>query len=223
MRPQLAFLHTSPVHVAGFDAVVQELAPELEVHHHVDESLLAAARQFGATDPAVIKRVEAAMLQATAGGASLVVCTCSSIGGIAERMNGRSGLRTARIDRAMADSAVALGPRVLLVAALESTLGPTTELLMESASASAKPIVISNLLLDHAWAHFLQGDNQAYLQAISHSVRVALQEKAADIDVVVLAQASMSAAAQDLIDISKVVLSSPRLGVARAISLLLKN
>lgn len=223
MRPQLAFLHTSPVHVAGFDALLQELAPELKVHHHVDESLLAAARQLGATDPAVIRRVETAVLDATVGGASLVVCTCSSIGGIAERMNGRSGLQTARIDRAMADHAVALGPRILLVAALESTLVPTTELLMESASASGKPIVISNLLLDHAWANFLQEDNQAYLQAISHSVRVVLQEKAAAIDVVVLAQASMAAAAQDLTDIDKQVLSSPRLGVARAVSLLLKN
>ncbi|MFZ6779121.1 Asp/Glu/hydantoin racemase [Undibacterium sp. Ji83W] len=223
MQQQLAFLHTSPVHVAGFDALMLELAPGLKVHHHVDESLLTAVQQYGAADPVVINSVEAAMQEAAISGAAMVVCTCSSIGGIAERMNGRSGLQTARIDRAMADRAVASGSRILLVAALESTLGPTTELLMESASVSGKPVVISNLLLDHAWAHFLSGDKQAYLQAISHSVRVALQEKAADIDVVVLAQASMAAAAQDLIDIDKDVLSSPRLGVARAISLLLKN
>lgn len=221
--PQLAFLHTSPVHVAGFDALMLELAPELKVHHHVDESLLAVAQQFGVADPVVINSVEAAMQEAAASGASMVVCTCSSIGGIAERMNERSGLRTARIDRAMADRAVALGPRILLVAALESTLAPTTELLMESASASGKPIVISKLLLDHAWAYFLQRDNQAYLQAIINSVRAALHEKAADIDVVVLAQASMAAATKGLNDIGKEVLSSPRLGVTHAISLLMKN
>jgi len=216
MQAQLAFLHTSPVHMAGFDALVKELAPGLEVHHHVDESLLAAAQQFGADDVAVIKKVEAAM-QAAAASVSMVVCTCSSIGGIAERMNGRSGLHAARIDRAMADHAVALGARILLVAALESTLKPTAELLMESARAAGKSLVLSTLLPEHAWTHFLQGDKQAYLQAISHAVRLALQDKTADIDVVVLAQASMAAAADELLDLEIEVLSSPRLGVASAI------
>ncbi|MFZ6734248.1 Asp/Glu/hydantoin racemase [Undibacterium sp. Ji42W] len=224
MQAQLAFLHTSPVHVAGFDALVQELAPGLKVHHHVDESLLIAAQQFGATDAAVIRQVEAAMCVASTNHANaivgMVVCTCSSIGGIAERMNGHSGLQTARIDRAMADRAVALGPRILLVAALESTLDPTTELLMESARAAGKTIEISTLLPEQAWGHFLQGDRQSYLQAISDAVRSALQDKTADIDVVVLAQASMAAAAVELSDLGIEVLSSPRLGVARAISAL---
>lgn len=224
MQAQLVFLHTSPVHVAGFDALMQELAPGIEVHHHVDESLLAAAQQFGATDAAVIQKVEAAMhaasLNRAATKVNMVVCTCSSIGGIAERMNGRSGLRTARIDRAMADRAVALGPRILLVAALESTLDPTTELLMESARAAGKTIEIITLLPEQAWAYFLQGDRQAYLQAISDAVRSALLDKTAGIDVVVLAQASMAAAAEELSDLGIEVLSSPRLGVARAISAL---
>jgi hypothetical protein len=224
MQAQLVFLHTSPVHVAGFDALMQELAPGIEVHHHVDESLLAAAQQFGATDAAVIQKVEAAMHVASTNCATdyvgMVVCTCSSIGGIAERMNGRSGLQTARIDRAMADRAVALGPRILLVAALESTLDPTTELLMESARAAGKTIEISTLLPGQAWGHFLQGDRLAYLQAISDAVRLALKDKTVDIDVVVLAQASMAAAAEELSDLGVEVLSSPRLGVARAISAL---
>ncbi|MFZ6641251.1 Asp/Glu/hydantoin racemase [Undibacterium sp. TC4M20W] len=224
MKAQFAFLHTSPVHVEGFDALVQELAPGLKVHHHVDESLLIAAQQFGATDAAVIQKVEAAMHAASTncatGYVSMVVCTCSSIGGIAERMNGRSGLQAARIDRAMADRAVALGPRILLVAALESTLDPTTELLMESARAAGKTIEISTLLSEQAWGYFLQGDRQAYLQAISDAVRLALQDKTADIDVVVLAQASMAAAAEELSDLGAEVLTSPRLGVARAISAL---
>lgn len=224
MQAQLAFLHTSPVHVAGFDALVQEFAPGLKVHHHVDETLLTAAQQFGVANAVVIQQVEAAMHVASTNRAAtnvgMVVCTCSSIGGIAERMNGRSGLQTARIDRAMADRAVASGPRILLVAALESTLDPTTELLMESARYAGKAIEFSTLLVEQAWQHFLQGDRLAYLQAISDAVRLALQDKITDIDVVVLAQASMAAAAEKLSDLDTEVLSSPRLGVARAISIL---
>lgn len=220
MQHELAFLHTSPVHVAGFEALVQEMAPGLKVHHQVAPSLLASAQQLGAAHATVVRDVEQAMQEAAVSGARLVVCTCSSIGGVAERMSGHTDFQTARIDRAMADSAATLGPRILLVAALETTLLPTTELLMESAHALGKPVSISNLLVSDAWAYFLQGDSDAYLQAISTAVRGQMQKHAADIDVIVLAQASMAAAAQALADVGKQVLSSPRLGVARAISFL---
>ncbi|MFZ6758033.1 hypothetical protein ACO0K9_12560 [Undibacterium sp. Ji50W] len=144
----------------------------------------------------------------------------SGIGAVAERMAGHTGFQTARIDRAMADSAVTLGPRILLVAALETSLLPSTELLMESAHVLGKPVSISNLLVSDAWAHFLQGDSDAYLHAISKAVRTKMLEQAAAVDVIVLAQASMAAAALALSDIDKPVLSSPRLGVARAIGFL---
>lgn len=222
MQHELAFLHTSPVHIASFESLVQEMAPGFKVHHHVAPSLLATAQQFGAANPVLIKDVEDAMHEAAASGARMVVCTCSSIGGVAERMSGQAGFQTARIDRAMADCAATLGPRILQVAALETTVLPTTELLMESARAMGKPITVSNLLVNNAWQHFLQGDSDAYLQSISTAVRTKVQDKAADIDVIVLAQASMAAAALTLSDIGKQVLSSPRLGVARAISFLQK-
>jgi len=114
---------------------------------------------------------------------------------------------------------VRLGPRILLVAALESTLLPTTELLRESAVALNKPVTISNLWVEDAWAFFQQGDSEAYRHIIASAVRRELQKNTA-IDVVVLAQASMAAVALELQDLDKEVLSSPRLGVAHAISLL---
>ncbi|MFZ6767309.1 aspartate/glutamate racemase family protein [Undibacterium sp. Di26W] len=220
MQHELAFLHTSPVHGASFEALVQEMAPGLKVHHQVIPSLLTAAQQLGLADVSVIRDVEHAMQEAAASGARMVVCTCSSIGAVAERMAGHTGFQTARIDRAMADSAATLGPRILLVAALETSLLPSTELLMESAHVLGKPVSISNLLVSDAWAHFLQGDSDAYVQAISKAVRIKMLEQAADVDVIVLAQASMAAAALALSDIDKPVLSSPRLGVARAIGFL---
>ncbi|MFZ6743362.1 aspartate/glutamate racemase family protein [Undibacterium sp. JH2W] len=223
MQKTLAFLHTSPVHIATFDALVRDMAPGLNLHHHVDAGLLIAAQQSGVADPHVIQRIQSAMQEAAASGADMVVCTCSSIGGVAERMCGASGLQTARIDRAMADRAVTQGPRVLLVAALETTLLPTAELLQESATALNQPLVISNLLVADAWAHFLQGNSDAYRLAIVHAVRQRVQDEAAEIDVIVLAQASMAAAAPDLAELGKEVLSSPRLGVAHVLSLLQVN
>jgi len=221
MQHELAFLHTSAVHIATFETLMQELAPGVKVHHHVDASLLSAAQQLGVADATVVDSVHAAMQDAAASGARLVVCTCSSIGGVAERMSGKASLQTARIDRAMADRAVALGPRILLAAALESTLIPTTELLQESATALSTPVSISNLLIDGAWEFFLQGDSGAYRLAIANAIRQALQNDAA-IDVVVLAQASMATAVLELRDLDKEVLSSPRLGVVHALDHLQK-
>lgn len=225
-RHDLAFLHTSPVHIKTFGDLVQELSPGLAVFHHVDESLLRDARNLGMDDAGLRQRVEQAMQAAAATGAGMVVCTCSSIGAIAERMGKRGGFSAARIDRAMAERAVALGPRILLVAALESTLLPTTELLQESAMVADKPIAITTLLVEAAWAHFQNGDKTAYVQTIVQTIRQYLRADVladvraneAAIDVVVLAQASMAAVADELTCLGKPVLSSLRLGLHATIS-----
>ena len=129
MRQHIAFLHTSPVHVDTFDRLVKASDPTLQIEHVVAEGLLDEAQRVGADDPALVRRVQDAMVNAAANGAAIVVCTCSTIGGSAERTPTHAGFAVARIDRAMADRAVQLGPRILIVAALESTLGPTSKLL----------------------------------------------------------------------------------------------
>jgi hypothetical protein len=219
MQAHIAFLHTSPVHVATFDRLVNEAEPNVRVSHFVAEDLLADAQRLGSDDPALIGRVQAAMAQAAASGATIVVCTCSTIGGAAERMPAGCGFIAARIDRAMADRAVALGPRVLIVAATESTLSPTAALIEDSAKAMQRPVQWQTLLVPGAWAHFTRGDQPAYLQAVTAAVR----EATAGHDVVVLAQASMAPVADTLGGLAVPVLASPNLGVQRALTQLHKN
>jgi hypothetical protein len=81
----VAFLHTSAVHVDTFDRLVRAAAPGLTVAHAVAEDLLTDAQRLGVDDPALIARVHAAMRNAAADGAALVVCTCSTIGSLAEQ------------------------------------------------------------------------------------------------------------------------------------------
>lgn len=209
MRRHVAFLHTSPVHVETFDRLVKAADPALRVDHVVDEALLSDAQRGGVDDPSLIRRVQAAMADAAAGGATVVVCTCSTIGGIAERTPSPPGLEFARIDRAMADRAVRLGPRVLVVAALRSTLQPTAQLIAESAAALRAEVVLRTLWVEDAWSHFERGDRAAYVAAVAAAVRNAPR----GFDVVVLAQASMADAAEALRDLGVEVLTSPRLGV----------
>jgi hypothetical protein len=92
----------------------------------VDEALLADARRLAVEHPDVVVRVSESVNEAAASGSSVVLCTCSTIGGIAERVETQGRFLAMRIDRPMADEAVRLGPSVLIVAALDSTLAPTT-------------------------------------------------------------------------------------------------
>jgi hypothetical protein len=120
-----------------------------------------------------------------------------------------------RIDRAMADRAVRTGPRVLVVAAVESTLAPTMALILSAATNAGVAVQPRTLLVEEAWPHFEAGDNARYIETLARAIRAA----AGGADVVVLAQASMAPAAALLADLGIDVLSSPALGARHAVAL----
>lgn len=214
----LAFVHTAAVHTARFDALLAEQAPGQRARHWVDEALLAQAQAQGAAHPDVVARTQALVRGAAAAGARVVVCTCSTVGAAAEATATDGRWQAQRVDRAMADQAVRQGPRVLLVAALASTLGPTAGLLASSARQLARPLQVQPLLVAEAWALFDAGDAPGYRARVGQAVRAALASAAPPLaDVVVLAQASMAELSADLGDLGLPVLSSPALGLARAL------
>ena len=215
MPHDIAFLHTSPVHVPTFDKLMRELAPELSVAHWVREDLLAEAQAAGSDHPPLIERVRQALVDAGAGGAAVVVCTCSTIGGLAEGADSQGAFQATRIDRAMADEAVRHGGSLLLVAALPATLQPTAALLQSSAARLGTRIEIANLVVADAWPLFQAGRHGEYIEAIV----MAVVRAASSSHTVVLAQASMAPAAEWLAVRGIVALTSPRLGVENAVAL----
>jgi hypothetical protein len=214
-KHDIAFLHTSPAHVPTFGRLMQDIAPKLKVAHLVREDLLADAQKEGVEDENLIARIRKAMSDASESGAAIVVCTCSTIGGVAESMHTGETFKPARIDRAMADRAVAGDGPVLLVAALESTLGPTRTLLESSAERLGTKPAIESLVVKDAWQHLLADEQGKYIEAIVRAVSKAKGPSG----VVVLAQASMAPAAEPLGKLGITALSSPRLGVEHAVAL----
>ncbi|WP_042167160.1 aspartate/glutamate racemase family protein [Streptomyces sp. NBRC 110035] len=202
----LALLHTSPVHVPVFDALRDDTRPELELRHLVDEELLVRARAEG--PEAVAHDVRARLREAVAAGARAVLCTCSTIGSVAEASADRIGVPVLRVDRPMARAAVTAGPRVTVLAALASTLGPTAALVVEEAHRAGRPVEVRTLLVEGAWARFEAGDPKAYARQVA-----ATADAVTGADVIVLAQASM-APAERLTTTTVPVLSSPRAGLA---------
>ncbi|WP_293910069.1 hypothetical protein [Deinococcus sp.] len=211
--PSLTFLHTSPVHVATFDALLAELAPEIPVRHIVEEALLERAR---AEDVAAVSGRLSELLRELEGRAAVLVCTCSTIGNATEAL-GSERLPVMRIDRPMAEAAVKAGQNgaVLILAALDSTLGPTRALIEDAARKLRLPASIQIKLCTGAWTLFESGDLAGYTACITTELDSLPEPLPA---VVVLAQASMAPAATQT-RLSVPVLSSPRLGAQAAVAL----
>ncbi|MFI7407646.1 aspartate/glutamate racemase family protein [Streptomyces sp. NPDC049627] len=202
----LALLHTSPLHIPVFDALRDEHHQGLDLRHFVHEDLLGRARREGAG--AVADDVRTALHRAVAEGARAVLCTCSTIGGVAESAAAEAGVPVLRVDRPMAAAAVATGVRVVVLATVESTLGPTVTLIEEEAHRAGRPVDVRTRLVEGAFARFEAGDTDGCAQLVASAA-----DEVTDADVIVLAQASMTPA-QHLTTTSVPVLSSPRPGLA---------
>ncbi|MFD7121612.1 aspartate/glutamate racemase family protein [Streptomyces sp. NPDC059922] len=201
----LALLHTSPVHIPVFDALRDADHPGLVLRHLVDESLLSRARAEG--PEAVAAEVASVLAGAVAEGATAVLCTCSTIGEVAERAAPAVGVPVLRVDRPMAVAAAA-ADRVVVVAALDSTLDATAALIRQE--AGERRIEIRTVLVEGAWERFEAGDRDGYLNAVAAAV-----DAVTEADVIVLAQASMADAAERAAS-GIPVFSSPRPGLNAA-------
>lgn len=211
----VVFFHTSAVHIDTFNHLRDMLAPGLEISHVVREDLLVAAQKVGGISEAIEFRVSDELLRLSRSGARLVVCTCSSLGGVVEAFDA-PGMATMRIDRPMADEAVATGGPVALVAAFEPTIAVTRDLILNSAEAVGVPLDVTTYLVPDCWDAFLSGDIDAYYAQIA----AYLSALNATSGVIVLAQASMVPAVPFAQGVSVPILSSVESGFQAAVDLL---
>jgi len=207
------FLHTSPAHISTFNRLRDELAPGMPIGHIVREDLLCAVQKAGAVSIAVELKLEEALNEAVRAGATRIVCTCSTLGGIAERAD-VPGAHVMRIDRPMGAQAAWIGGRIAVCAALPETIGPTLSLVEEEISKTGRLTTVQARVFDGVWEDFREGRLRDYHEGIAARLR----DVAMTADVVVLAQASMAPAAEICGDIGVPVLSSPVTGFKAAIA-----
>lgn len=215
--PTIGFVHTVLSLPPVFGALAEELVPDAETFHIVDESLLTVTRRSGSLTPLTRRRVLDHVLSAADAGADVVVVTCSSIGPAVDAGRTFAPVPVVRIDEAMADEAVRLGPRVGVLATLRTTLEPTAELVGRRAQVAGSQVTVVPRLCDGAFEALSAGDREAH----DALVRDGLRRLVEDADVVVLAQASMARIADELPpgELAVPVLSSPRLGMQRVAAL----
>jgi len=206
---RIAFLHTGAVVIAPVMALAGELLPGATPVNYLDDKIVADLR-----DPelsgSVEGRLENLVRAAKDGGAEAVMLTCSSISPLAAPISERVGIPVLRIDEAMADIAVAAGPRIAVIATLATTCEPTTALIRERAELAGEDPRITSEVVDGAFAAVAGGDRETH----DRLVVAAIERLAADADVIVLAQASMASAAEAA-SVDVPVLTSLRPGIER--------
>lgn len=154
---RVGFLHTADAHVESFDLLMNELAPSLERQHVVRPALLQRAQLVGESDRQVRLGVCAAISAFRE--PTVILCTCSTIGSIAEHCGRERDIRVLRVDRPMAELAVRSGRKIAIIAALASTLAPTRALLESVAREARVNVELVDVPCLDAWALFQAGDH----------------------------------------------------------------
>lgn len=180
----------------------------------VDESLIQDTIRAGSLQKRTMRRLVDQIASAETAGADAVLVTCSSIGAGVALARQLFDIPVMRIDDAMTEMAVQQARRIGVLATLRTTLEPTTALLREKAAEAGQEVELVECLCADAFPAVLAGDTETH----DRILRDALTNKLQEVDVIVLAQASMARVVSTLAPgaLRVPVLSSPELAVLRA-------
>lgn len=197
----LGLIHTSHTLIPMFQQLVKDHLPGVNIVNIVDDSLVKNIRSRGSLTPAISKRVADYVASAQDSGADYILVTCSSIGPAVEAAAEHADVPVLRVDQPMADEAVQMGKRIGVIATLPTTLEPTADLVTRRAALAGKEIELVSKLCDGAFEALMSGDTETHDKIVT----AALRELSAQVDVILLAQASMARVVDGLDEADKTV------------------
>lgn len=208
---RLFLLHTSATLVPVFEQLCKEKQLDAAVFNMVDDSLIKDVIAHQRLRPPTARRVTQLVSAAEDAGADYIMVTCSSIGGAVETAATLASVPVLRVDRPMAEQAVASGRRVGVIATLPTTLEPTARLIERCAAASGSDIELTARVCDGAFDALMSGNAARH----DELVLAALEELQGQVDVIALAQASMARVANQISDAARRVpiLASPPIAI----------
>jgi Asp/Glu/hydantoin racemase len=214
----LGLIHTSATLVPVFAELCNKYLPQVKTFNIVDDSLIKNVIQCGELTPATARRVVNYAGSAQEAGADYILFTCSSIGAAVEIAAGLTKVPVLRVDQPMADKAVETGKRIGVIATLSTTLQPTSDLVKRRATIAGKDIELLPVLCEGAFEALMKGDTATH----DTKVAAALKELSGNVDVIVLAQASMARVVDSLGEKDKKIpiLASPPIAIQYLATLL---
>lgn len=202
-------IHTGPATVQPVKDQFHKILPDVRVVNIMDDSLLNDVMAAGHLTAAVTGRIMSYMQLGQQMGATALLNACSSVGEAAAAARASISIPVIKIDEAMAERAVEVGPRIGVVATVRTTLEPTVRLISAKAVAAGRKVEISEAMAEGAFQALLDGKAERHDELVKRTIR-AMADK---VDAIVLAQASMARLVPALADLKVPVLSSPQSGV----------
>lgn len=185
----LGLIHTSATLIPVFQQLCQQYLPGITIFNIVDDSLVKnIIAKNGEVGTSIYKRVADYVASAEDAGADYVLVTCSSIGAAVEAAAEKVSIPVLRVDQPMADLAVQAGKHVGVIATLQTTLEPTSDLVKRRAVLANKEIELTAKLCEGAFDALMSGDTARHDTLVAN----ALRELSKQVDVILLAQASMA-------------------------------
>ncbi len=212
MNPRrICLIHTAPLMVQVFTPLCRDRLPDVKVTQIINESMIKDTIEAGHVRQPTIDALHTFAEASFKLGTELVMVTCSSIGPAVDLIQSRFKKPVLRVDEPMAEAAVARGTRIGVAATLRTTLEPTSALLLRKAQEAGKQVQLIECLCEGAFDAVIAGDTETHDALVSQ----AMVNKLADVDVIVLAQASMARVTERLPPgaITAPVLSSPALAM----------
>ena len=208
----MALIHAVMPAIAPMREAVATRLPHARVLNLLDEGLLSEVERRGGLTPECVERLATQIGLAIEAGATGVLLTCTAYSNVVPQMQSRfAPLPVLAVDQVMVETAVDQASRIGVLATVPAGLEQQTQMLERAARGRGKAVTIIGSLHPEAMTALQRGDGETH----DRILREAFPALAAQVELVLLAQASMARAAAGLPQSRVPILTSPRLAVAR--------
>lgn len=202
-------VHTGMGLAPVLETVFSNAVGEISCNHIVDTGILRDVIRDGGVSDLTEKRLLSLFEEALMAKPDLVVCTCSSIGDVADKAAAmHPEAKIIRIDHAMAEYAVEHFEKIAVMATLTTTITPSCRLVERLAEKKGKHVQVISATAEGAFANLIGNKPDEALQCMKDCA----VKLCKDAQVLLLAQASMGNFAEELSKVTGVpVFTSPAL------------
>lgn len=209
----LGIIHAAAITIDAVKPFIRKYIPEVSVMNLADDTI---QRDNIAAGPGVIPKRNYAKFAEYArnledAGVDVILLACSTFNYAAELARPLINTPIAQIDRPMMEQAVQTGTRIGMLATLSTTVPSSERLLDIAAGEAGKKIERKTVLASAAFEAYLKGDFELHNRILLGEI----DKLSREVDVIVMAQLSMSALAPELGGSRVPVLNSGDTGFAR--------
>jgi Asp/Glu/hydantoin racemase len=188
---KLGIIHAALISTQAVKRYIDEILPDVEVVHFVDDTIQNT--NFACQPGTIPKKNFAKFVQAAQSqqdyGVDVILLACSTFNQAVELARPMITTPLIQIDRPMMDLAVKHGPRIGLLATVATTVPASERLLKLAAQEAQREIEITTRLCSEAFQVLKAGNPEKHNEMLLTEI----DELARHVDVIVLAQVSMTA------------------------------